>query len=101
MTARDEARRSDVAQTAGEPLGPVQPLAVVGEYGELIEVLRNRASELGLSRLELDERTGLQVGYSGKLLGAGHVRTLGPLSMGLMLQALGLKLAVISSSQRS
>ncbi|BBF92666.1 helix-turn-helix domain-containing protein [Blastochloris tepida] len=68
---------------------------IVSDYRALVQCLRDRKDDLGISLLELDERSGLQVGYSGKLLGAGMVRTLGPLSMGLMLGALGLELMVV------
>jgi hypothetical protein len=38
-------------------------------YKGLVETCRQRADELGISRLELDRLAGLPAGYSGKLLG--------------------------------
>jgi hypothetical protein len=54
-----------------------------------------RAHELDVSRLVLDKVAGLPSGYCGKVLGAGQVKTLGPISMGPMLGALGLALVVV------
>jgi hypothetical protein len=68
----------------------LRPIALVREYGELIQGLRDRAEELNVSRETLDAVSGLQSGYTAKLLvglkGLGRV-SLGPLlgSMGLVI----------------
>lgn len=76
-----------------------RPLAEVRDYYGLFMALRARAEQVGASRLALDDLAGLQPGYSGKLLGPGQVKKLGPLSLGALLQALGLKLIVMEDSQ--
>lgn len=72
----------------------MKPAIEVHDYEGLQLALRERAEELNVSRLTLDEATGLPSGYSGKLLCMPPVKSLGPISLGLMLQALGLKLFV-------
>lgn len=70
-------------------------LATVKEYDALIEAMRGRLVELNITHATLDRITGLPGGYAGKVLGDARVRSLGPVSFGLLLQALGLKLAVL------
>lgn len=70
-------------------------LAVVREYGELVAALRDRAEELDVARETLDEVTGLQTGYCAKLLAPVPVRSIGPASLGPLLQALGVALIVV------
>jgi hypothetical protein len=50
---------------------------------------------LDVSNLVLDDVTGLPSGYSGKLLSRRFRRTLGRVSLGVLLQALGVKLVVV------
>lgn len=71
-----------------------QSIAAVTDYDELIAALRDRAAAVGYTNETLDEVTGLQSGYCGKLLGPGMVKCLGPLSMRLMLDALGVELVI-------
>lgn len=70
-------------------------IAVVRSYDELIAALRARASELAISRETIDAVSGLQSGYSGKLLAAVPIKGLGKTSLGPMLGALGLSLVVV------
>lgn len=70
-------------------------IAIVTSYDELIEAIRRRAVERGVSHNQLDELAGLPTGYCGKVLGPSQVKKLGPLSMSVMLQALGLALVVV------
>jgi hypothetical protein len=88
----------------------LRQLAVVGDYLGFHEVLRARAVELGLTREILDHRAGWPSGYAGKLLGdplaprspktgRQSFRGLGPVSLGLMLEVLGLKLAVLEDPE--
>jgi hypothetical protein len=72
-----------------------QPLAECRTYSELVQALRARSDALKLSRGALDFATGLQGGYCGKLLSPIPIRALGPLSLGAILTALGLKLQVV------
>jgi hypothetical protein len=75
-------------------------LAVVHDYGELVVALRNRAEQLNISNLVLDDVSGLQSGYTSKCLTLGLKRkTLGRLSLGVLLQALGLQLVVVEDPE--
>jgi hypothetical protein len=69
------------------------------DYRTLIETCRARASELELSRLELDRLAGLPSGYSAKLLGkdgAGQKqKRMWPIGLEAMLGTLGLKVLLI------
>ena len=62
-----------------------------------MEAIRGRIAELDVSCEWLDARTGLQSGYSGKLMGPAGAKNLGPLSFGLMLQALGVSLVMVET----
>jgi transcriptional regulator with XRE-family HTH domain len=58
----------------------------IRSYEKLQSALSARRRSLGLRQLELDERSGLQSGYSGKIeIG---VRRLGPISLPNLLAAL-------------
>ncbi len=82
--------------TAGE-----RRIAVVSSYDALIEAIRARKAELGLSDATVDSISGLALGHTGKLLGPAQVKTLGKVSMGLMLQALGLVLIVAEDPEQT
>lgn len=69
--------------------------ATVTDYDSLIAALRARADELNVSRLAIDERAGLQSGYTAKLLAGEGGRGLGRLSLGCLLGALGVKLIMV------
>ncbi len=70
-------------------------LGIVRDYDELHALLRQRADELAVSRSELDDATKLADGYCGKLLGAGQVKGIGKVSLGPILDVLGLALIVV------
>lgn len=70
----------------------------IRQYGELIDALVARRIELGLSQMVLDERTGLPSGYVGKLEAWLHKesgRGIGPVSLPLILEALGLAIVLV------
>lgn len=90
-------RRAGDAGVAGKMTE--RRIAVVKSYDELIETLWRRVEELGLTREALDDVAGFQTGYSGKLLGLAHVRMLGRMSFGTILQALGLMLIVVEDPE--
>lgn len=70
-------------------------LATFDDYDGLIEALRQRKAELGLSCLLMDELSGLPAGYTGKVLGPRRIKSLGAISTDAINGALGVKLAVI------
>jgi hypothetical protein len=68
---------------------------IVNDYEGLMEVCRQRAAELEISRLGIDELSGLPTGFAGKILGHRQAKRLGPKTLGPLMQVLGLKLLVI------
>lgn len=69
--------------------------AVATDYDALHLALRDRAEELQTTREQIDAVSGLQSGYSGKLLAPVPIKSLGKVSLGPMLQTLGLALIVV------
>jgi hypothetical protein len=74
-------------------------LGIARSYGELHQILRDRAHELDVSRLTLDDAAGLTGGHASKLLAPTPSRCLGATSMGLMLGAMGLALVVVEDAE--
>src|SRR3981081_885694 len=71
---------------------------LISDYGALLEAFRERAKELEISREGIDEIAGWADGYAGKILGGERAKKrkiIGPLSLELMLGALGLKLILV------
>lgn len=75
-------------------------LAIVTDYPGLHAALRARAEQLGVSRETLDDLAGLTNGHTAKLLSPQPFKVLGPMSMGALLGALGLKLVVIEDAEQ-
>jgi hypothetical protein len=73
----------------------IEPLAVIGSYRDLVMALRRRVVELDTTVSGLDDVTGLPDGYCTKILSLSGTRYLGPLSLGLILKSLGVKLALV------
>ena len=69
------------------------PLGVVTEYAHLRQLIAERRRELGLRQLEVDDLAGVQSGYTGKI--ECGLRSMGDMSMGALLGALGLHLVVM------
>lgn len=68
-------------------------------YDDLIATLVKRRHDLGLSQGDVDYLSGLQEGYTGKVEAWTHPssgRTLGRISMPLLLEALGVVLVVMT-----
>jgi hypothetical protein len=68
-------------------------------YKGLVETCRQRATEMALSRLELDRLSGLPAGYSAKLLGKDDAvprkKRMWPASLEAILGTLGLQIIII------
>jgi hypothetical protein len=67
---------------------------IVNDYQGLIEICRQRAEELEISRLSIDDLSGLASGFAGKVLGDRQRKRMGLVTLGPMLQVLGLKLLI-------
>jgi hypothetical protein len=76
------------------------PLAIVTDYRDLVVALRQRIVELGTHLTAVGEVAGLPSGYTAKVLSLGQARpALGRISMGPILQTLGLKLALVVDAE--
>jgi hypothetical protein len=75
-------------------LGDRRILGAANTYDGLMDLLRKRKNELGITFECLDAASGTQPGYSAKICAPVPIRVLGRLSLGLMLQAMGLTLLV-------
>ena len=75
---------------------------MISDYRGLIETCRQRADELGISRLEIDRIGGLPSGYAGKLLGMDgggpRQKRMWPVALESMLGVLGLQILLIEDS---
>jgi hypothetical protein len=74
---------------------------IVNDYESLIEVCRQRAEELAISREGIDGLSGCAPRFAGKVLGHRQRKKLGPETLKPILQALGLKLLVIEDDRET
>ena len=75
-------------------------IAVVHDYAGLVSALRERAEALNISNMTIDLTSGLQSGYTGKVLSLRPKRQLGRLSLGLMLSTLGVQLVMVEDPEQ-
>jgi hypothetical protein len=75
--------------------------AAITSYDEMIDALRARKAELGLSDAVVDDLTGLPTGYTGKVLGPARVKKMGALSLWLMLEVLAFDMRLDSSVEKA
>jgi hypothetical protein len=69
-------------------------LARIADYSSLLQVIRQRVDELGVTHETLDAISGLQTGYSSKLLCDPPLRRMGPLTLFIVLPSLGMSVAL-------
>jgi hypothetical protein len=69
-------------------------LGTARSYDELLNIVRQHVEELDVSRETVDYASGLQSGYAAKILGPKKIKRLGSVSLPLILETLGLRLAV-------
>jgi hypothetical protein len=81
-------------------------MTLIQTYDDLIKALSNVRTAKGMSCIDLEERSGLQSGYVGKLENcfshnrARSARFMGPVSFGLWLQGLGIGLKIVDAKQQ-
>ncbi|MGY3344689.1 MULTISPECIES: hypothetical protein [unclassified Bradyrhizobium] len=68
-------------------------------YSALREAIRARVEQLNITRQCVDDVAGLSKGHAGKLLSPCEVKRFGMTTLGLTLQALGLKLLIVDDRQ--
>ena len=66
-------------------------------YDQLVQALAARRRQLGLRQLDVDEKSGLQSGYTGKI--EAKVRRLGDLSLPMLCAALDVDILVAPRSE--
>jgi hypothetical protein len=76
----------------------MRSLRTIRSYDDLQAALRERSADLRMRRLDLDARAGLADGHSGKLLGPGQKKRFGIVTLGLVLQALRVRLIMVDDS---
>jgi hypothetical protein len=76
---------------------------VVREYGDLVNAMRDRRHDLGMSCMTLDARAGFHEGYANKLENweKSYGRGIGPVILPLWLEALGLAIALVEVDKRA
>src|SRR5262245_29579627 len=74
-------------------------LAEVRDYAQLVQALRARIDELGVAGETIDDVAGLPTRYTTKLLAPIPIKSLGRVSLGPLLGALGLKLIVAEDAE--
>jgi hypothetical protein len=79
------------------PIAIDQPriIATASSYDAFLQTIRDRVAELGITYETLDAISGLQSGYTGKLLAQIPIRRMGPIVLFLVLQSLGLQLGLL------
>lgn len=73
--------------------GEARTIAIARHYAELVAACRKRVAELDITHAELDHLAGLQDGYASKLLCEPPMKRMGPLTMFLVFEALGMQVA--------
>jgi hypothetical protein len=74
-------------------------LAVFSDYDGQWNAIRARVEAMAITRNELDFLSGLQDGYSGKLLGTAQRRRFGEVSLGATLGAICCKLVLVEDPE--
>ena len=67
----------------------------------IADCLNKRRQELGLTLSELDDVLGLAPRYASKIFAQNYRKSLGSLSLPVMLEALGVKLALIADDREN
>jgi hypothetical protein len=94
-TAQIQAEGAAMTALPIERLDQFYVYGVANDYDALIEFVRYRVEELQTTHESIDAAAKLQGGYSGKILAPTPIKSMGKVSMGPMLQSLGLALIVV------
>jgi hypothetical protein len=70
-------------------------LAEFADYDGQWAAIRARVDAMGITRHELDHLSGMQEGYSGKVLGPAQIKKFGKYSLGATLGGIGCKLLLV------
>jgi hypothetical protein len=78
---------------------PPKILAEFTDYDGMLAAVRSRVAELQVNGERFDEYAGLPKGYLSKLIGVRPSRGLGKLSLGLVMNGLGMSLLAIENQE--
>jgi hypothetical protein len=76
-----------------------KPIAVIRDYASLIEAIRAPVAELQITHETVDHVSGIQSGYTSKLLCRPPMKPLGAISLGCVLGALGMQLIAVEDPE--
>jgi hypothetical protein len=76
-----------------------RPIAIVKDYDHLRAAARARMAQLQITFETLDAVSGVQSGYSAKILGPKPSRNFGPMSLSTIFSALGMKLVAVEDPE--
>jgi hypothetical protein len=76
----------------------MRQIGLVQSYDDLVAIARARMTELQISYETLDAVSGVQAGYSAKLLGPNRAKRFGPVSFCAIMGALGMKLVAVEDA---
>lgn len=72
---------------------------VACDYQELVEAVRFRLREIETTHESVDHVSGLHGGYTGKIVAPVPMKSMGKVSMGPILQTLGLRLIIVRDDE--
>lgn len=75
-------------------------IATCTDMDGLLAAFRARAEALNVSRATIDDVSGLQSGYTGKLLANPPIKNVGAMSLGPLLGALGLAIVLVEDADQ-
>lgn len=80
----------------------IEPYRVIREYSDMVDALVERRHEIGMSAVSLDARAGWQEGYTSKIENwqKPYGRGIGPVSLPLWLESLGLAMILVKVDDR-
>jgi hypothetical protein len=76
----------------------VTPLEI-RSYADLVRALRERKEQLDVSFATIEDVSGLQSGHCSKLMSPRPSKLFGKLSLGLILQTLGMRLVLVEDKE--
>ena len=79
------------------PIAIDQPkiFAAASDYSAFLQAIRDRVATLNITHETVDAISGLQSGYTSKLLADPPIRRIGPLVLFVVLQSLGLRIGLL------
>jgi hypothetical protein len=78
---------------------PPRVIAQASDYEAFLNAIRQRVVDLNITHSTLDSISGMQDGYTSKLLADPPIRRIGPLVLYVVLQSLGMKLALVEDRE--